>query len=714
VVAPRYVGGQVIDTPELAGRGTAEDTDKVPDASRITPPRLAPGFDPKVSLQIAVEVLHARAGASGISDLVCSQHATRSTNKQESLIVSLAREKEPLDRDFLLRWRLADERMASTLIAQRGADGKGFGLLSIVPPRRDGFLGVARDVVFVVDRSGSMSGEKMVSAARACSALLSTLGPRDRFSLQAFDDVVEWMDGPRFEAADEAAIERGEKWLRTIGARGGTELDGALAAALQAIGARRDGQGRAAVVVLLTDGQVGDESSALKRAQSELGEARLFTVGIDTAVNDGFLKRLAALGGGTASFVEPGAQLEEALRRVGREIGAPLVVDLRVEDVDAGLIPSSSAPARVPDLFAGHAVTSSFRLDRREGAAGSGRVRVIGQLADGGKYEEIVEVRELPMPAIGQVWARARVADLEDAFRIASPQEKEKLKSEIVALALVHTLLTRFTAFVVVDESEVVNKDGVRRQVTQPVEMPASWEMQVPFGALGAAQSAGAGAGGPMSPAYSNAPMAAAPMPMKTMAGVSKPTMAHAPAAQAMDRDDAFSALDSCDELAASTPVPPPPAPPPQPRQSRGIGHGGRAKKSGAESQEAKKKEAPPAPRVKPILQALELVERAIADARKELAAGRTPSVGPLEDARAKLLLALSICDASLLLVEVPKFARVALFALSAALADPRSQPAALAALIDSVRPALEAAVREVEALGGSSGAPRRFWEGSI
>jgi Ca-activated chloride channel family protein len=140
----------------------------------------------------------------------------------ESARVSLAREREPLDRDFVLRWRLAGAEVKSQLLVH----GE-FAMLSLLPPAREGFLGPARDVVFVLDRSGSMQGVKMASAARACALLLRTLGPRDRFAVEAFDEVVEWMPGG-FLQADEGGVERGEKWLRAIAARGGTELNLAM------------------------------------------------------------------------------------------------------------------------------------------------------------------------------------------------------------------------------------------------------------------------------------------------------------------------------------------------------------------------------------------------------------------------------------------------------------------------------------------------------
>jgi Ca-activated chloride channel family protein len=365
-------------------------------------------------------------------------------------------------------------------------------MVSLLPPAREGYLGTPRDVVFVLDRSGSMEGVKMASAARACALLLRTLSPRDRFAVQAFDNVVEWMPGG-FSQADEGGIDRGEKWLRGVFSRGGTELDSAMGAAFAKI-REVAAEGRVPVVVLLTDGQVGDESSVLKRLQSSLGDARVFTVGIDTAVNGGFLMRLAALGGGTSTLVEPGARLEEALQAVGREIGTPLVTDLRI----AGEV-SDAAPARLPDLFAGRASAAFFRY-------GGGRVTVSGRRSDGGEYQEVLEAREAPLSALDHLWARARVMDLEDEFRAT---HSDAVKKEIIALSVKHAVLTRFTAFVVID-SEVVNKGGKQRTVVQPVAEPAEWAPQT--------RSVGAG---PMMPMFSSAgllppsspPMAMAPKP---------------------------------------------------------------------------------------------------------------------------------------------------------------------------------------------------------
>ena len=104
-------------------------------------------------------------------------------------------------------------------------------------------------------------------------------------------------------------------------------------------------------------------------------------------------------------------------------------------------------------------------------------IHVSGKFSDGSKFEEQIRGSEIDLPAIAHLWTRARIKDLEDRFRLEQNNQTE-IKTQIIDLSIQHTLLTRFTAFVVVDESEVVNKDGSRRKIVQPVEMPALWEME--------------------------------------------------------------------------------------------------------------------------------------------------------------------------------------------------------------------------------------------
>ncbi|MFL5436094.1 MAG: VIT domain-containing protein [Myxococcales bacterium] len=653
VVAPRYVGGEPLER-EPVGAGTSLDTDRVPDASRLTPPRLAPGFDPKVALSVEVELFRDSPEAT-FEGLACSQHATRTSSGPESIRVSLARSDEPLDRDFVLRFRLGRKNVRTALLVHEGGE-ESIAFLSIVPPAREGFLGAPRDVVFVLDRSGSMEGVKIASAARACGLLLRTLGPRDRFSIAAFSDAIEWMDGaPVFAAADEHGQERGEKWLREVEANGGTELESALGEALHALASRKDGTARAPVVVLLTDGQVADEAGALRRVQREVGEARLFCVGIDTAVNAGLLTRLAALGGGTASLVEPGATLEDALRSISREIGAPLVVDLSLEDVDAGLVQSSLAPQRLPDLFAGRAAFAAFRV------GSPGKVRVKGKWSDGRAFEETVEARRTPLAAVARIWARARVADLEDRFRMGETD----LKKEIIALAVRYSLLTRFTAFVAVD-GEVVNRGRAKKQIVQPVAMPAGW-------AQAARPSQGAVLrqlltmhGNSPTNAFAGRSMGK----MKKRGGLITEAMLSAPPA-ATFLAPAETRASVCEE---STPY------------------------EGGDEQ---------------VEQAIALLVSAMADARVELDAGRIPDAAPLERARDAVLSALAGSAVGQRMPALQRLLRAGMVELIAALRSKTAPLRSVVELFETRAKELDAARREARgAIPSPSSEP--FWEATI
>ncbi len=647
VVAPRYVGGEEL-AREQAGHGVSPDTTTVPDASRITPPRLAKGFDPKVSLLIEAELF------GGFADLESSQHAVRSSSGPESARVQLSREREPLDRDFVLRWKLAGEKVKPSLLVH----GE-YAMLSLLPPAREGYLGTPRDVVFVVDRSGSMGGPKMASAARACALLLRTLGPRDRFAVQAFDNVVEWMPGG-FTQADEGGIDKGEKWLREISARGGTEIDNAMSEALAQV--RNTGEGRVPVIVVLTDGEVGDESSLLKRLQTGLGDARVFTVGIDTAVNDGFLKRVAAIGGGTCTFVEPGARLEEALQAVGREIGAPVITDLKIKgEID------SPAPSLLPDLFAGRASAAFFRFH-------GGSVKVTGKWSDGGKYEEELEPREAPLAAIDHLWARARVVDLEDQFRIS---HEERIKNEIIAISVKHTVLTRFTAFVAVDEAEIVNQGGKRRTVVQPVEMPAEWAMQaVPAGLTRA----------PRMPAM------AAGMPPRAMAALLK--------RGAGTGRGLLSKIG--DVFAGSMGGLPPLSSPP------GSVMSDEATMEGPDPVTPAQRDA--------VRQALEELVQAFALAHEALKAGKLPDPKPLKEARMKTMEALKLAlELATLLSLLQRFLRSDAVDLIAALAAGGATAAGVLPLFDKHAAALQEARDEARKTLLAGKAPAgSFWEASI
>jgi len=470
VVAPRYVPGVPLPDDNV-GLGTVPDTDAVPDASRITPPVLLPGFLNPVRLTLTVDIDPA---GLPLSDFKTSLHGVRVERTERGGFRVELYPGERLNRDFILRFRIGDEAIRTSLMLQ--PDGpkanQGTFTLILVPSTASPDQHKPRDVVFLLDRSGSMDGWKIVAARRALMAMIETLAPRDRFTVLAFDNIVEIPPGfPNngVVPVDQRHRQKCCAWLRHIDSRGGTELYEPLDRAVEILS--RCPAERERVLVLLTDGQVGNESQLLAMLKTRLQGLRVYTVGIDQAVNAGFLRRLARLGGGTCELVESEERLVEVMSRIHRHLCTPVLTDLRLESSDLTLDGASITPFRLPDLFVG---TPLVVMGRYQGQS-SGSITVHARGADGRPWQTSVQGCLTNNPAHTGLWARSRLRDLEDQYD-AGHADHTTLEQQIIQTSLQFGVLCRFTAFVAVDRSEQVNAGGKVQRFVQPVDLPAGWQ----------------------------------------------------------------------------------------------------------------------------------------------------------------------------------------------------------------------------------------------
>ncbi|SEQ90755.1 Ca-activated chloride channel family protein [Lentzea xinjiangensis] len=485
VVAPRYVPGTPLPGPS-AGDGHAQDTDLVPDASRITPPVLLPGFPNPVRLAIGVEI--DPAGLE-LGEVRSSLH----TVAAEGNTVTVA-PGERVDRDFVLRLAYAGNSSAAVCVPDPDHTGEGTYQLTVLPPEPATAVR-PRDVVLLLDRSGSMSGWKMVAARRAAARIVDTLTEDDTFAVLTFDDRVERPAelGAGLATATDRHRFRAVEHLARVQARGGTEMVEPLREGLRLL-ADADAE-RDPVLVLVTDGQVGNEDQLLRDIAPMINRTRVHAVGIDTAVNAGFLGRLAARGAGRCELVESEDRLDEAMTHIQRRIGAPVITDVVVA-------PESGLPKQPSAIYPGVPLVA---FGRYRGTAPD-TITVHGRTRDGADWREAVAVRQHEEPAVRAQWARAALRDLEDRYATGD----RAVEPEIVRTSLRFGVLCRFTAFVAVDERVV--SDGEVHRVVQPVEQPAGWEMPVPhFAAPGGALPGGPFAAAPSAMGFGAPPSPAAP-----------------------------------------------------------------------------------------------------------------------------------------------------------------------------------------------------------
>lgn len=466
VVSQRYIPGAALPG-ESVGSGTALDTDAVPDASRISPPVLLPGFPSPVRLSIEIEV---DGGGLAVSDVRASLHAVSVTPTRSGATRVRLAPGDKLDRDFIVRFKLGhpSNELRPSLVIRPDAPGepRGTFMLTLAPPADAARGRRPKDVVILLDRSGSMGGWKMVAARRATARLVDTLSEHDWFEVLAFDDQVELMSGSFEPATDRVRFKAVER-LAKLEARGGTELARPLARACELLldDDRPDRAERDKVIVLITDGQVGNEDQLLRTLGEKAARLRVFTLGIDQAVNAAFLRRVAAVGGGACELVESEDRLDEVMAKVHRRIDAPVLSGLRLIGDGLTLEPDTLVPARHQDVFPGAPLVVLGRC------SGAGSITVEATDATGAPWRTRLEASRDDAAPLGVAWARGHLRQLEDRYVTSDdPRARAELERQLLGTSLTWGVLCRFTAFVAVDRAAVVNRGGNVHRVTQAVE----------------------------------------------------------------------------------------------------------------------------------------------------------------------------------------------------------------------------------------------------
>jgi Ca-activated chloride channel homolog len=365
------------------------------------------------------------------------------------------------NRDVVLRYRLADDRIETGVLLDDSGD-EHFFLCLVEPPRRFETAEIPpREYVFVMDVSGSMNGFPIETSKELLRALLSRLRPTDSFNVIFFSGgsyILSPSSVPATEANKAWAIQEIDHQRGS----GGTELLPALRRAFDLARTRQD---ISRVVVVATDGYVNVEREAFALIRNHLSDADLFAFGIGSSVNRHLIEGMARVGEGEPFVVLDQGEARQAAARFLRYIESPLLTHVRIET--PGFAAEDIEPAQVPDLFAERplVIVGKYR------GQPSGEIVVSGYTGRG-RFERRIKVAAGPSDAAGDglryLWARERVRLLSD-FRVVDDGEDGRLA--LTELGLKYNLLTEFTSFVAIDQ-RVRRTDGTLETVKQPLPLP--------------------------------------------------------------------------------------------------------------------------------------------------------------------------------------------------------------------------------------------------
>ncbi len=470
VVGPRYIPGTPTEGQvRTPASGWARNTDQVPDATRITPPVVKPqeGKAPinPVRLKVTLD-----AGVP-LSNIASPYHAVKVTRPDDhSAQVELADGAVPANKDFELVWTPTPTRAPQAALFTEAGKGRTYGLLMLLPPAAGAeSVRLPREVIYIIDTSGSMQGPSLQQAKEALEMAVSRLSPADRYNVIEFNSAAT----PLFADAQPASadnLKKAKSFVHGLRAQGGTEMASALNLALNG---SEDTQ-RVRQVIFLTDGSVGNEDALFKMIQEKLGDTRLFTVGIGSAPNSWFMSKAAQTGRGTFTYIGRIEEVKEKMGALFAKLESPVVKGVRIDWPGK----AESWLARVPDLYLGEPVQVSVALDK----AVQGDVRISGLRGDAPWAATLALDKAERGSGLGVLWAREKIQSLVDSLREGATEDD--VKPKVVEIAIEHHLASKYTSLVAVDKTPVRPADADLKGGAMPTNLPQGWNYAAVFGEL--------------------------------------------------------------------------------------------------------------------------------------------------------------------------------------------------------------------------------------
>ncbi len=487
VVGPRFMPG----TPAgKTGTGRLADTSLVPDASKISPPVAAKGERAGHDISIDVNIdsgVPIHAIRSGLHEITTTQ-----PNAQTAKISLTGKNTIP-NKDFVLSWDVAGDQIKSGYLTYKPTKtSDGYFTVMVMPPKRATPEQIQpKEMIFVIDCSGSQSGPPLEKAKETMRYIIEHMNKEDTFQIIAFSNDARPMFAKPMKVSAEMK-KQALHYINGLSANGGTWMAPAVEAACKTPADAN----RLRIVTFMTDGYVGNDMEIIGMIKKLRGKSRWFSFGTGSSVNRFLIDSMAKEGGGEAEYVLLNSSGNEVGKKFYDRISSPVLTDIKLDF--EGVQVKEVFPHEVSDVWA----EKPLYIKGRYIKPGAGTISISG-FSGGKPYLEKIKVN-FPENAggnesIGSVWARAKVDRLmsEDWINAQSGSVNKELKDEIIKVALDHHIMTQYTSFVAVEE-KISTKGGTIKTVAVPVEIPdgVSREETIEQSALPPPMSMGMGGGG--------------------------------------------------------------------------------------------------------------------------------------------------------------------------------------------------------------------------
>ncbi|UTW45589.1 marine proteobacterial sortase target protein [bacterium SCSIO 12696] len=471
-ITPRYTPRQVVaDISPTAGPAESQQPNQ---EQPVAPWPISDNNSNPTRIKIELD-----AGFE-LSEVLSPSHrlqASAVSPSRRTLVLNEPGERTAADRDFLLQWHPIESQTPQASLFVQQHNGEQYGLLQVTPPSLEaGAQRLPRDVVFVIDTSGSMGGEPIRQAKASLLWALQRLQPEDRFNIVQFNSVTDslFVD---VQQAIPGVLNRAQRYVSQLQSGGGTEMLSALNRAL--CKSCNDPQ-RVRQVIFITDGSVSNEDQLFRAISTSIGATRLFTVGIGSAPNSYFMRRAAEFGRGTFTYVADATQVQPKMAALYRKLEAPVLTDLKLS------VPANShaeiLPNPLPDLYAGEPLVAVMKM-----APSSASINVSGRIGEVEWQRELELLEGQQQAGVHQLWARNKIAQLNDLRRNQhDPVAREQIRDQVVQISLSHHLVSPFTSLVAVDTTPARPLDKPVEFRKVPNQSPHGTRLALPQTATGA------------------------------------------------------------------------------------------------------------------------------------------------------------------------------------------------------------------------------------